>query len=205
MNILLRIHRNQLRYHQFLWHYHTLLKKGTYAKNHKVPTTNTINVADLDPYVFGPPGSWSEVGIRILLSSSKNSKKNLHSYSFVTSLWLLKSNMQKNLENKIVFCWRLEGQWRKIAASGSIDQCTDPRIRIRNKMSWIRNTAYNNIKKKPHLMPCAWRHSAKWRWNAFGPCASHTTFILKDKDGFHNFGLVSVSKKEDLMRNLIWQ
>ena len=21
-----------------------------------------------------------------------------------------------------------------------------------------------------HLMPCAWRHSAKCRWNAFGPC-----------------------------------
>ncbi len=48
-----------------------------------------------DPYVFGPPG-WSEpasisqrYGSRILLSSSKNRKKNLDSYSFVTSFWLL--------------------------------------------------------------------------------------------------------------------
>ncbi len=31
---------------------------------------------------------WSEVWIRILLSPSKNSKKNLDSYCFVTSFWL---------------------------------------------------------------------------------------------------------------------
>jgi hypothetical protein len=37
------------------------------------------SVVDPDPYVFGPPGSVSQVRIRIriLLSSSKNSKKNL--------------------------------------------------------------------------------------------------------------------------------
>ncbi len=33
-----------------------------------------------------------------------------------------KSNKQKNLEKKIVFCWRLEGQWRTGSRSGSISQ-----------------------------------------------------------------------------------
>jgi hypothetical protein len=44
------------------------------------------SVADPDPHVFGPPGSgsMSQVWIRILLSSCKNSKKNLVSYYFVT-------------------------------------------------------------------------------------------------------------------------
>jgi hypothetical protein len=82
--------------------------------------------ADLDPYVFGPPRSGSgsvsqnsEVRnrIRILLSSSKNSKKNLDSYCSVTVLWLLfvflslkndvnvpsKSIKRKNFKNKISF------------------------------------------------------------------------------------------------------
>jgi hypothetical protein len=64
--------------------------------------------------------------IRILLSASKNSKKNIDSYCFVTSLWLFifekwykctissKSNKQKN-----IFCWRHEGQVTKIARSGA--------------------------------------------------------------------------------------
>jgi hypothetical protein len=51
-----------------------------------------------DPHVFGPPGSGSDppvtdmdpdsliwIRIRILLSSSKNSKKSLDSYCLVTS------------------------------------------------------------------------------------------------------------------------
>jgi hypothetical protein len=63
-----------------------------------------------DPHVFGPPGSGStsiEVWIRILLSSCKNSKKNLDSYYFVTLFDFLtlkndvnvasKSNKQKKL------------------------------------------------------------------------------------------------------------
>ncbi len=82
-----------------------------------------------DPNVFGPPGSGSRFisqrygsgsgsGIRILLSSSKNSKKNLDSYCFVTSFWLFifaiwcKCTFKKNFF-KLAFCWRLEGQWRK--------------------------------------------------------------------------------------------
>jgi hypothetical protein len=51
----------------------------------------------MDPYVFGPPGtrsgsintrygSGSGSGSRILLSSTKNSKKNFDSYCFMTSL-----------------------------------------------------------------------------------------------------------------------
>jgi hypothetical protein len=83
------------------------------------------SVADPDPYVFGSPGSGSVSmryryrytdpdWIRILLSSSKNSKKNLDSYCFVTSFDFLslkhyvnlpsKSNKQKNFLNKLVFC-----------------------------------------------------------------------------------------------------
>ncbi len=60
--------------------------------------------------------------IRILLSSSKNSKKNLDSYSSwllwgflslkndVLQMYLQKA---KKLFYKLVFCWSLEGQWRK--------------------------------------------------------------------------------------------
>jgi hypothetical protein len=73
--------------------------------------------SDPDPHVFGPPGSGSTshrygsgsrilLWIRILLSSCKNSKKNLDSYYFVTLFDFLslkndvnvasKSNKQKN-------------------------------------------------------------------------------------------------------------
>jgi hypothetical protein len=59
---------------------------------------NTIHksFADPDPKVYWPPGSGfvstrsefgSSSGVRILLSSSKNSKRNLDSYSYLTSLW----------------------------------------------------------------------------------------------------------------------
>jgi hypothetical protein len=81
--------------------------------------------------------------IRIFLSSSKNSKKNPNSYCFVTSLWLLKndvnvpskSNKQKNLEKNIVLLvsWRSRS---KISASILV-RGADPRIRIRTKMLGI--------------------------------------------------------------------
>ncbi len=61
--------------------------------------------------------------IRILLSLSKNSKKNLELYSFVTSFWLFifekwcKSTFKKYYAEKLFFfirfCWHLEGQWWK--------------------------------------------------------------------------------------------
>jgi hypothetical protein len=77
-----------------------------------------LGLPDPDPLVRGTV--W--VRIRILLSTSKNSKKNLDSYCSV--LWLLlnflslkkyvnvpsKSNKQKNILTKFVFCCRLEGQ-----------------------------------------------------------------------------------------------
>jgi hypothetical protein len=60
------------------------------------------------------------IWIRILLSSSKNSKKNLDFYRFVTYFGLyifeklckctFKNNKQKNFIKKLVFCWPLEGQ-----------------------------------------------------------------------------------------------
>ncbi len=43
----------------------------------------SYRVADPDPDVFGPPG----IRLRILLSSSKNSKKNLDSYCSVSSFF----------------------------------------------------------------------------------------------------------------------
>jgi hypothetical protein len=59
--------------------------------------------------------------IRILLSSSKSSKKNLDSYCFVTSFGLFfslkndvtepaKRKKQKNFIQKLFFCWPLEDQ-----------------------------------------------------------------------------------------------
>ncbi len=61
--------------------------------------------------------------IQILLSTSKKRKKNLDSFCFVTSFWLFifendghvpsKSNKQKTVLKKLVFCWHIEGQWRK--------------------------------------------------------------------------------------------
>ncbi len=71
----------------------------------------------------------SRIRIRIFLSASKNSKKNLDSYCFVTSFRLFifekwckfKSNKQKNILKN---CFLL-ASWRsmtKIAGSGSISQ-----------------------------------------------------------------------------------
>jgi hypothetical protein len=51
-------------------------------------------------------------------------------------------NKQKNLGKKTVFCWRLGGHGRKLPDPDPLVKCTDPRIRIRTKMSRIHNTAY---------------------------------------------------------------
>jgi hypothetical protein len=79
--------------------------------------------------------------IRILLSASKNSKKNLDTYCFVTSFGLFifendvnvpsKSNKQKNILQNLFFVGIL-----KVSDENS-------RIRIHTKMSWIRNTGKN--------------------------------------------------------------
>jgi hypothetical protein len=82
------------------------------------------SVADPDPLVRGTDPDPD--------LSSKNSKENLDSYCFVTSLWLFilendvnvpsKSDKQKNLEIKISFFNFLLASWRsltKIAGSGA--------------------------------------------------------------------------------------
>jgi hypothetical protein len=50
--------------------------------------------------------------------------------------------LQKEIRKKIIFCWRLEGFLTKIAGAGfgSLVRGMDPGIRIRTKMSRIRNT-----------------------------------------------------------------
>jgi hypothetical protein len=106
-----------------------------------------------DPLVFRPSGSISQrygTGSGFFLSSSKNSNKNLDSYCFVTSLRLfifeklckctLVGNKQKK-NNFLLTSWR---SLTKIAGSGSNRlRDMDPRIQIRTKISWIRNTACN--------------------------------------------------------------
>ncbi len=71
-----------------------------------------------------------------------------------TVLWLLydflslknyvnvpsKSNKQKNLRNKIFVCLCLQDHRRKWQDPDPLVRCMDPRIRIRTKISWIRNT-----------------------------------------------------------------
>ncbi len=95
---------------------------------------------------FRPPGLKSRAVSQrygsALPSSSKNSRKTLIS----TLFWLLydflslkndvnvpsKSNKQKNLDKKIILCWRLEGQWRKDQDPDPLVRDKDPRIRILN-------------------------------------------------------------------------
>ncbi len=85
------------------WLAHTSLWDGSFLKNWQ--RRGSVSVCFW--------ASW----IRILLSWSKNSKKNLDLYYFVTSLWLFifkkryKCAYKKWYAEKL--CWRLEGQWRK--------------------------------------------------------------------------------------------
>jgi hypothetical protein len=72
------------------------------------PDSTICTFFHIVPHVFGPPGSgFTSQRLRILLSSCKNSKKNLDSYNFVTLFDILslknyvnvlsKSNKQKKL------------------------------------------------------------------------------------------------------------
>ncbi len=111
--------------------------------------------------------------IQIFLLSSKNSKKNHDSYCFVTSFWLFlfekwcictsKSNKQKIQNKNNFFSWRLEGHWRKLQDPDPLARGTDPRNRIRTKMSRIRNASFCGILTNliPDLRPewlifCPW-------------------------------------------------
>jgi hypothetical protein len=106
-------------------------------------------VPDPDLEVFGPPGSGSicqsggegfRFQIRILATSSKNSKKTLDFYCFVTLLYDFLSVKNdgndvpsKSNKHKTFFFNRIRS-W--------IRRSEDP---IHTKMSGIRNTAANNI------------------------------------------------------------
>jgi hypothetical protein len=87
-----------------------------------------------------PSEVWIRIRLRALLSSGKNSKKNLDSYCFVTSfgLFILDPNPDPLVRGM------------------------DPRIRIHAKMSWIRKTAY---KKKAvaisSIKKMLWRQTLK--------------------------------------------
>ncbi len=62
-------------------------------------------------------------------------------------MYLQKVTSRKNCVKKFVFCWHLEGQWRKYQDPDQdqypdpLVRGMDPRIRIRTKISWIRKTA----------------------------------------------------------------
>ncbi len=67
---------------------------------------------------------YSEVQIRILPSSSKNSSKNLYFYCFVSSFWLFIYDVwcncifkkypsnKREKKKKCIICWRLERHWQ---------------------------------------------------------------------------------------------
>jgi hypothetical protein len=83
------------------------------------------SVADPNPYVFGHSGSGSistnPIRLRIFLPSSKNSKKNLVSYCFVTFVNDVngvnvpsKSNEQKNLDSFFVDVLKVKDENNRI-------------------------------------------------------------------------------------------
>ncbi len=102
-----------------------------------------------------------------------------------TVLWLLydilslknyvnvasKSNKQKNIEQKMILSCHLEGHWQKYQDRhpDSLGRGTD-RIRIRTKMSRIRNTAWrptcrSHLHLQPKLQYCPlspWEKLAPW-------------------------------------------
>jgi hypothetical protein len=92
------------------------------------------------------------IGLWILSSSSKESKKNLDFYCFLTSLWLFTSVPDPNVFEPPGSEF---GSVRQMygSESGSVRQMygsedPDPRIRIRTTMSRIHNTDTNR--------PCLW-------------------------------------------------
>ncbi len=96
------------------------------------------------------------IWIPVLLSSSKNSKKNLYSTCFVTSLWLLwLLSLKKNdvnvasistvpVRNKqqIISSFHLEVHWRKYMKQ-DLEPDPNPNPLVRTKKSQIPNTSIN--------------------------------------------------------------
>ncbi len=126
--------------------------------------------------------------IQIHLSSSKNGKKNLDSYCFVTSVWIFifkkwcKCTFKKyGNKQKKLFCCRLEGHWRKKQDLNPLARGTDPWIRIRTKMSRIHNSDIRTkIGNTLSFPPWSWHTNKNWKY-AFIPSLIlifNTTLII---------------------------
>ncbi len=118
--------------------------------------------------------------------------KNLDFYFFATSLWLsifeewckcIFKNKLKNFEN---FFWHLEGLWRK--EQDPLVKGMNPRIRIRTKMSRIRNNSSKNgnlvlgFWLVPYLicsMLCRSGLSPPWQQNIFSSTKTHNRNIWR--------------------------
>jgi hypothetical protein len=108
-----------------------------------------------DPYVLGPPGS-GFVSQRYGSGSFHHQAKIVRKSFISTVLWLrydllsLKTDLnvssKKKNRKKNIFCWCLEGRWRKEQDPepdpDPLVRGRDPRIRIHTKMSRIRNTVF---------------------------------------------------------------
>jgi hypothetical protein len=119
-------------------------------------------------------------------------KKKLDLYCSVTSLWLFiflkndvnlssKRNKHNNLRKKNIFCWCLEGHWRKEQDPDPLVKGTDPMIWIRTKMSRIeririplvnaktgsgyrsRKKNLNSVKNIRYFTPCV-------NWKCYSQC-----------------------------------
>ncbi len=67
-------------------------------------------------------------------------------------LFFQKSNKQKN--NYFLLAWHLKGQGRKLQDPDPLVRGMDPRIRIRRKMRWIRNTVWQIMRVLVYLSNC---------------------------------------------------
>ncbi len=65
-------------------------------------------------------------------------------------------NLPSKSSKQNTCCWHLEGHWRKEQDSDPLVRGTDPRIRIRSKMSWVRNTDLQ------YWRMIVWPESAWW-------------------------------------------
>jgi hypothetical protein len=86
------------------------------------------------------------IRIRILLSPSKNSKKKLASYCFVTSFWLFIFENYRNGPKKVKSKKILLLVFVSILKVNDENSSIRIRIRIHTKMSWIHNTGADSTK-----------------------------------------------------------
>jgi hypothetical protein len=119
-----------------------------HSANKKIPTEEDRDADPSDPYVFGPPGSRSGSIIQrygsALLSSYKNSKKNLDSYCFVILFDFLSLKNDVNLPSK-----SNKNFFVKIKFFVGILKVNDEnsRIRIHQSETWIRGSGSGSTPK----------------------------------------------------------